>query len=81
MAAGRRASASKIRNHADLASALAALGCDSIPGTNAPITDHTADALITAAWLRQNAHRADLWHPAALTPAIAKTEGWTFGVL
>jgi len=21
----------------------------------------------------------DLWHPPSLTPAIARTEGWTFG--
>jgi hypothetical protein len=37
------------------------------------------DALLTAAWLRISAGRADLWHPRALTPGIAMTEGWTFG--
>ena len=79
MAGGRRASASKIRNHADLDMALTALGSAPI-GCTGTIADHAADALITAAWLRQNAQRPDLWHPAALTEKIACTEGWTFGV-
>ena len=78
IAAGRRAGASKIRDHAALAQALAALGCPGHPGAG-PIPDHAADALITAAWLRAHADRRDLWHPNALTPKIAQTEGWTFG--
>jgi len=78
IAAGRRPGASKIREHAALAQALTALGCPGHHGTG-PITDHAADALITAAWLRAHAHRPDLWHPNALTPKIAQTEGWTFG--
>lgn len=78
IAAGRRAGASKIRDHAALAQALGALGCAAIPG-DGPITDHAADALITAAWLRRHAGDAGLWHPPALTPIIAQTEGWTFG--
>jgi hypothetical protein len=43
-------------------------------------TDHATDAILTAAWLRQAAHQVDLWSPARLTPKIATTEGWTFGV-
>ncbi len=77
-AAGRRTGASKIRDHADLAAALVVLGAAPVVGTGA-ITDHAADALITAAWLRNAAHDGALWRPAGLTPAIAQTEGWTFG--
>jgi len=79
MAAGRRAGRSKIRTRADLTQALAALGC-AHAAPDGPVADHAADALITAAWLRLHAARADLWHPPALTPHIAQTEGWTFGV-
>ncbi len=42
--------------------------------------DHATDAIVSSAWLRQVADRDDLWFPAALTPEIALTEGWTFGV-
>jgi hypothetical protein len=42
--------------------------------------DHATDAILTAAWLRANADRAELWRPKAMTPHIARTEGWTFGV-
>jgi hypothetical protein len=43
-------------------------------------SDHETDALITAAGMR--AHLADpaAFAPAGLTPRIARTEGWTFGV-
>jgi len=77
-AAGRRTGASKIRDHADLNAALVALGSEPVTGTGT-ITDHAADALITAAWLRQAAQDPALWSPAGLTPEIAQTEGWTFG--
>lgn len=78
IAAGRRAGASKIRSHDDLSIALAALGFATPPGAGT-ITDHAADALITAAWLRSHASRTHLWTPASMTDTIAKTEGWTFG--
>ena len=42
--------------------------------------DHSTDAILTAAWMAQAAGRAELWHPAALTPAMAAVEGWTFGI-
>lgn len=77
-AAGRRTGASKIRDHADLDAALAALGAEPLRGKGT-ITDHAADALITAAWLRGAAHDPALWNPPGLTPEIARTEGWTFG--
>ena len=41
--------------------------------------DQSADALLTAAWLRANSNRPELWAPSAMTPEIARTEGWTFG--
>lgn len=79
-AAGLRKGLSKVRDPAALDAALAAL--DSAP--HAPLArydDHATDALVTAAWLRANAHRPDLWAPPALTPEIARSEGWTFGVI
>ncbi|PTR12354.1 MULTISPECIES: hypothetical protein [unclassified Novosphingobium] len=78
MAAGRPASRSKIRDGASLDHALATLGSTPF-GHAGAIDDHQSDALITAAWLRTVAHTPALWHPAALTPEIARTEGWTFG--
>jgi len=76
--AGRSAARSKIRDIGELNTALAALGSACIPGEGA-IDDHRSDALLTSAWLRSAAHRKKLWHPAAMTPEIARTEGWTFG--
>jgi hypothetical protein len=79
IAAGRRAGRAKIRSYEDLDAALAALGSQPV-GDAGPIDDHRSDALLTAAWLRTAADRPDLWQPAAMTPQIARTEGWTFGV-
>lgn len=78
VAAGRTASTSKMRSYEGLNRALAALGSPEVAGTG-PLDDHSADALLTAAWLRTAADRADLWNPLELSPAIARTEGWTFG--
>lgn len=78
VAAGRTAGRAKMADHAALDAALVTLGSRPGGGTG-PIDDHSADALVTAAWLRTVAHRADLWHPAELTPDLAATEGWTFG--
>jgi hypothetical protein len=78
-AAGLRKGLSKLRDAGALDAALAALGSQ----PHAPLgryTDHATDAILTAAWLRANALRAELWHPPALTPHIARTEGWTFGI-
>ncbi len=78
-AAGLRKGRSKIRDAAALDAALAELG--SRPHLPlARYDDHSTDAILTAAWLRANAARRDLWHPPALTPEIARTEGWTFGI-
>lgn len=78
-AAGLRKGLSKLRTPDALDAALAALGSQA----HAPLVaydDHSTDAILAAAWLRTNAARPDLWAPERLTPAIAQTEGWTFGV-
>ncbi len=87
-ATGIRKGLSKLRDAAALDTALAVLGSSRHdPATFAPAIsvtpvydDHATDAILTAAWLRANADRADLWSPAPLNPQIARTEGWTFGV-
>lgn len=76
--AGVRPGRSKLRDLAALNVALAALGSAPVPGSGA-IDDHASDALLSAAWLRTNAPRTELWHPPALTPEVARIEGWTFG--
>lgn len=80
IAAGRTAGRSKLRSFAELNDALAALGSKPVPG-HGPIDDHRSDALLAAAWLRAVAHRPEYWNPPAMTPEIARTEGWTFGAL
>ena len=78
-AAGLRKGRSKFRTAEGLDAALAAVG--SRP--HAPLArydDHSTDAILASAWLRANADRAELWSPAGLTPEVARTEGWTFGV-
>jgi hypothetical protein len=61
-----------------LNAALAAL--DSRPVPPQALTDHETDVLVAAAALRRLADEARWWTPAGLTPAVARTEGWTFGV-
>ncbi len=79
LASGRTASTAKIKTREELDNALVALGSPPLGGSGA-IDDHSSDALLTAAWMRANAQREELWSPAGMTPDIAKTEGWTFGV-
>lgn len=78
-AAGIKPGRSKMLDGQALDSALAALGV-SAHATLPQYTDHTTDALLTAAWLRAHAHRSELWAPEGMTEQIARTEGWTFGV-
>lgn len=75
---GVTGTATKIRSFAALNDALDALGSPPVAGKGA-IDDHSADALLTAAWLRRVHGTRDLWHPPRLTPGVARTEGWTFG--
>ena len=78
-AAGIRKGLSKMRDADALDSALTGLGS----ARHVPIArydDHATDAILTAAWLRANADRPELWAPADMTTHIARTEGWTFAV-
>ena len=79
-AAGLPPGRSKIRDGATLDAALAVLGSPPC-GLTGPVSDHASDALLTAAWLRTIAPRASSWAPAPLTGVLAKTEGWTFGII
>lgn len=72
-------SGAKIRSRAELNHALAALGCTPWRGRH-PLTDHQTDALITAAGMWMLLGEANAFTPGGLTPTIAATEGWTFGV-
>ncbi|MDG2532171.1 hypothetical protein P6144_00790 [Sphingomonas sp. HITSZ_GF] len=77
--AGMRKGISKIRDGATLDAMLAALGSK----PHAPLArydDHATDAMLSAAWLRAVADDPGLWAPEGLTPELARTEGWTFGV-
>lgn len=68
---------SKVRDGETLDRVLSRFDCD----PHQPLKrydDHSTDAILTAAWLRQAAHDAALWNPEGLE-AVAQTEGWTFG--
>lgn len=79
-AAGVRAGRSKLRSGDQLDEALAVLG--SPPHVPSPrYDDHATDALLSAAWLRAVAHDPALWSPPELSSHVARTEGWTFGVV
>lgn len=82
-AAGRGLSSSKVRDADGLHAALARLGSHP-PAPLIAHDDHSTDALITAAWLRDvardEAHWHGLWNPRAMDETVRLTEGWTFGV-
>ncbi|MGH6653194.1 MAG: hypothetical protein ACREB7_18925 [Sphingopyxis sp.] len=79
-AAGMPAGRSKIRDGGALDGALATLGSPPVHHIG-PVSDHASDALLTAAWLRLIAHDPAPWSPAPLHDALARTEGWTFGII
>jgi hypothetical protein len=70
----------KVRNLSGLNQALVALGSRPSPLTSDP-NDHETDVLIAAAGLRTIAEHEPYWNPRLLDPRIARSEGWTFGVL
>ncbi len=78
IAGGRSAGRAKMRHGEELDEALAVLGSPPVRHFG-EIDDHSADALVSAAWLRARSGDARLWAPATLTPDLARTEGWTFG--
>ena len=78
-AAGVRKGLSKVRDARSLDIVLSALASE----PHKPLRsydDHSTDAILTTAWLRGAAPKSALWAPNGLTPEIARTEGWTFGV-
>ncbi|GAA4723169.1 hypothetical protein H9L13_11190 [Sphingomonas lutea] len=74
-------SGAKLRTRGDLNRALE--GLDSPPTRlRFEPNDHQTDALVTAAGMRALTRaEAKAFAPDGLTPEIARTEGWTFGVL
>ena len=74
-------SGKKLRTRAQLNLALEGLGSKPVPLPFEP-NDHQTDALVTAAGMRQLATTEPrAFDPVGLTPEIARSEGWTFGVL
>jgi hypothetical protein len=71
----------KLRTRAQLNRALAGLGSKPLRLRFEP-DDHQTDALVTAAGMRVLAcTEPHAFSPEGLTPEIARSEGWTFGVL
>jgi hypothetical protein len=70
----------KIRTGPELDQALEALGSPPARIGHDP-TDHETDALITAAGMRAHLGNPSAFAPPGLTAEIARTEGWTFGIL
>jgi hypothetical protein len=71
----------KLRTRAALNVALQGLGSKAARLSFEP-NDHQTDALVTAAGMREIAtSESRAFEPEGLTPEIARTEGWTFGVL
>lgn len=74
-------SGTKLRSRPELNRALKGLGSAPARLRHEP-SDHETDALVTAAGMRALAMQEPrAFTPAGLTPEIARTEGWTFGVL
>ncbi|HEX8639841.1 MAG TPA: hypothetical protein VF704_01665 [Allosphingosinicella sp.] len=73
-------SGTKLRSRAELNRALAGLGSPPVRLRFEP-NDHQTDALVTVAGMRAlAAAEADPFAPEGLTPELARTEGWTFGI-
>lgn len=69
----------KIRDGSDLDTALAALGSRPL-GLAGEVSDHAADALVSAAGLRHLAVNPAVWAPAGMDALARRMEGWIFGV-
>jgi hypothetical protein len=70
----------KLRTRADLNIALKALGSPPARLRFEP-DDHQTDALVTAAGMRAHLSHPHAFTPQGLTPELAQTEGWTFGIV
>lgn len=73
-------SGKKLRNRADLNQALVGLGSKAVKLGFEP-DDHQTDALVTAAGMRAHLANPLAFHPPGLTSELARTEGWTFGII
>jgi hypothetical protein len=74
-------SGTKLRSRTELDRALAGLGSRPARLRFEP-DDHQTDALVTAAGMRALATTEPrAFAPEGLTPELARTEGWTFGIL
>lgn len=70
----------KLRTRADLNEALKGLGSPPARLRFEP-NDHQTDALVTAAGMRAHALHPRAFAPEGLTAELARTEGWTFGIV
>ena len=70
----------KIRSLDELNAALEKLGSPTVH-LDHMLTDHQTDALVTAAAMRTQLADPSAFVPMGLTPEIARTEGWTFGIV
>ena len=73
-------SGKKIRTTAELNVALTALGSPPVKLRKTP-TDHQTDALVTAAGMLAHLTNPLAFDSPGLTLEIARTEGWTFGII
>jgi hypothetical protein len=73
-------SGAKLRSRVDLNGALKALGSPPARLRFEP-DDHQTDALVTAAGMRAHLTHPRAFSPEGLTPDLARTEGWTFGIV
>ena len=73
-------SGKKLRTRADLRQALVGLGSKPARLRFEP-NDHQTDALVTAAGMRAHLTNPLALDPPGLTPELARTEGWTFGIV
>lgn len=74
-------SGTKLRSRRELNEALTGLDSKPVRLRFEP-NDHQTDALVTAAGMRQLARTEPrAFEPEGLTPDLARTEGWTFGIL
>ena len=73
-------SGKKLRTRAELNEALAGLGSKPVRLRFEP-NDHQTDALVTAAGMRAHLRHPLAFTPPGLTPDLARTEGWTFGII
>ena len=73
-------SGKKLRTRANLNRALQGLSSKPVRLRFEP-NDHQTDALVTAAGMRAHLANPQAFSPPGLTPELARTEGWTFGIV